>query len=198
MEKEKFETSRSPEQLYLPFLEEMEGFREKLKREKFGISILGGGDSLSQAEELGYELTKKWFAIKTGGYDKGAMGAGLRGADKAIEEMKNEASRQGKDDLIFYMPPSPTGIIVGDIVTKDFKPTEGEHIKIKKTEGTYSRYERLGMLIENSKISIILGGESGTLLETVAALHSIGIKTKFKKANNHIIFYGDDYDKLLE
>ena len=59
MEKERFEILRSSEQLYLPFFEKIKDFQEKLKRKKFGVSILGGDKNSEQAEKLGYELTKK-------------------------------------------------------------------------------------------------------------------------------------------
>lgn len=182
------------EQLEL-FFEDNPDLKDKFAKVKYRISVLGGSKPEKQAEELGHELTKNWFSIATGGYNSGTMKAALEGADKAIKEMREDP--QNKEALSLFNP------VIQGITAERFAPiekaTKGENIQTEIAEGKYDVYLRLGKLIEDSKISIILSGETGTEVEVMTNLHfDKKMKAMFGIPSKPVIFIGDDYDNLLE
>lgn len=198
MNKEQFnfvevEDSSPVEQLEM-FLEKPE-LREKFERVRYNVSILGGDKPEEEAQQLGYDLTKNWFSVKTGGYNKGTMKGALEGADLALREMKQDPANE--EALSLFRP------AIKGITAERFAPfsnaVKGENIKIEAAEGKYSLYLRLGELIEDSEICIILPGEAGTELEVIASLHfDQKLKSMFDIPTKPIIFVGDIFNDLLK
>lgn len=197
MEKEaqrQLKNHETDEQMDLFFKDKPE-LKEKFERVKYKISILGGDKPEKQASFLGYELTKKWFSIITGGYNKGVMKAALEGADKALEEMVGD---ENNSEALSLLKPAVVGITAERFAPIE-RATKGDNIKTEVAEGNYDLYLRLGKLMEDSEISVVLPGETGTELEVMANLHfDKKLKSTFNIPTKPIVFVGDTFDELLE
>lgn len=188
-----FEKDVGSEQLEL-FLEDPE-LRERFERVKYDISVLGGGMSEREAWQLGHDLTKNWFSVRTGGYNIGTMKGALEGADKAFEEMKQDPAN--RETMTLFCPVIKG--VTAEKITPSFGVAKGKNIKVEAKEGKYGLYLRLGELIEGSKLCIVLPGEEGTELEAMADLNfDKKLKALFGLPTKPIIFVGNAFDDLLE
>lgn len=194
LKRNKKESESEPEQMDL-FFENDSELKEKFERVKYKVSILGGVKSENQAETLGYELTKNWFSVVTGGYNSGTMRKALEGSDRALEEMKKED--KNKDALSLFNP------TIKGITAERFAPSvmaaKGKNIKTEIAEGNYDIYLRLGKLIEDSNVVVVLPGDTGTEVEVMANMHfDKKLKGMFELPNRPVIFIDDEYNQLLE
>lgn len=167
---------------------------QKNDRAHYPISVLGGNQSEEDARKLGKQLTKQWFSVRTGGYPFGTMKGALEGSDEALKEMEEEIKEAEKNAVAV---PRPLGI-----VAERFNPensTVGKYIETEVAEGKYDIYNRLGKLIEDSRISVVLPGETGTEVEIMSNLHfDKKLKSKTDLMQNPVIFVGNTYDNLLK
>lgn len=182
------------------FFENDPELREKYEKCAFTISILGGNASSDSpdteilAKAIGYQLVKNWYSIQTGGYMFGTMKAALEGGNEALFEMKSDPV-DGKT-LALFNP------VIKGITAETLKPVElavkGEHIVNEVADGSYDVYVRLGKLIEDSKVCIVLPGSFGTETEVMANLAFGKFKAAFNVPTKPVIFVGNCFDALVQ
>lgn len=184
------------EQLDL-FYEADPELKERAQRANFRVSILGGGAGKEIATQLGYQLTKEFFPVQTGGYSSGTMEGALEGANRAIEEMEQNPKTK---ELLEQTYPFPRGIGVEEMAPELMY--KAKHVKTELEEGeAMGHYTRLGRLIEESSVNIVLPGGTGTEIEAMADLRfSKKLRDKYVKDPKvkPLIFTGDEHDELLK
>ena len=179
------------------FLENDPELKRKSEKVNFRVSILGGKSGEQDADELGYELTKDFFSIQTGGYNRGAMKSGLEGADRALKEMKEDAQTKR---ILGHICPTPKGIGMERISPDEVFKGEHPHSELLGG-GVMDHYLRLGKLIEESSANIVLAGGTGTEVEFLADFRFN--KQMYKKqvegfSHKPLIFVGDHHDSILK
>ncbi|MBP9751626.1 MAG: LOG family protein [Candidatus Moranbacteria bacterium] len=182
------------------FFENDPELKEKYNKCKFNVSILGGNASVSSPEteeiarNIGYNLVRNWYSIQTGGYIFGTMKAALEGGNEALSEMKTDPKES--KILNLFNP------VVRGITAENLKPIDlavkGENIQNEVAEGSYDLYLRLGKLIEDSNVCIILPGSLGTETEVMANLAFGKFKSAFGVSVKPVIFVGGHFDNLVK